>query len=692
MKRLITLVAFAVLALGNGNTPYPVVAWGSSSLTAGYGGFWGPATVFSGYDTYYSLQLHYAVDITCDHTTNTCTTGSGGYTPTGTETLTLWNVGTLQGVGIVSSGTMPASTQCASGSSMCSVYGGGVAYYHLCNIVGNSFTLAQGSTCAATQQTFTSNGTGQLSMIMDQPTTAYLSSVSGYPAGTAVAYWQALNGGIVGPAATSSGTPFFQYANDVIYVQLSVPATASGAFTLSFTVSTVRTGGGASSTFTFPINVVQISPVATNQDPASYPAIPGLATWRSCMTGTGCNGSPTGGGAYWRAHSFPMGGCDGTRCYYDGIRSDTNIAAYTGDSSWITDAQSIARFYSIGTSGVVNTNGTTVTLVSGDQFANTSSGQITINSVNYTIASWTDATHLTLTSSAGTQTGVAYSFPFLSTLGLSGSQSGYTVFPDGLAMAAAASGDTRNLTALASFVVSLPGQPNGGGGYVKFGGLVDPTYVRETAYALKVYNVLELAGYPRVYWVGGAFPQFGAPSSGTSVDLAERTTTMLLEILSEDVDGINARLFAKQPFMDGLAMEALIQRWQITHDPRIPYVVKREIDDLKANWYDSTNHTLFYNTGSDGPGCSLNSYWFGSANSSLCGTGPAGTSATAVVLNNLYSPAWAWYWRVCGGCGTYQADGDDLFQHSFDNATSSGKEFSQLYRWSFDYVRWRSGH
>lgn len=463
---------------------------------------------------------------------------------------------------------------------------------------------------------------------MDQATTAYLSSVSGYPTGTTVTYWQAANGGISEASPTSGGVPYFQFSNDLIYIQFHIPPSASGSYTLSFTVSTNSGGGGATSTFTFPINVVQITPISTGQDPSSYPAIPGLSVWQGCMVNTTCATSATGGGSYWAANSFPIGGCDGTVCYYDGTRVWENIASYTNDTSWLADAQSTDQFYCFS--------------------------------------------------------------PSLGSLAIGGAQSGYTIFPHGYARIAATSGDTRNLTCLLSFVLSAPGDPYGGGGYVKSGGLIDGTYIRETAYSLDVYNVLESAGYPRVYWTGGAFPQLGPAPSG-SVDMAERTTTFLIEQLSEDVDGINARVFAKQPFMDGLAMEALIQRWQITHDPRIPYVVKREIDDLYANWYDSTNHTLFYNTGSDGPGCSLNSFWFSSANSSLCGTRAAGASVTAKVLNNLYSPAYAWYWRVCGGCGSYQSEGDDLFEHATDNSTSSGKEFSQLFRWSFDYVRWRSG-
>lgn len=61
--------------------------------------------------------------------------------------------------------------------------------------------------------------------------------------------------------------------------------------------------------------------------------------------------------------------------------------------------------------GTLDTSGAAVTWVSGDQFDtdNHSGGdQITINSVEYTILQFNSATSLTLTTSAGTQSGVAY--------------------------------------------------------------------------------------------------------------------------------------------------------------------------------------------------------------------------------------------------------------------------------------------
>ena len=64
--------------------------------------------------------------------------------------------------------------------------------------------------------------------------------------------------------------------------------------------------------------------------------------------------------------------------------------------------------------GVVNTAGTAVTYVSGTNFAGPGGGvpqattPIVINGVQYTISSYNSSTSLTLSSSAGTQTGVAY--------------------------------------------------------------------------------------------------------------------------------------------------------------------------------------------------------------------------------------------------------------------------------------------
>lgn len=78
---------------------------------------------------------------------------------------------------------------------------------------------------------------------------------------------------------------------------------------------------------------------------------------------------------------------------------------------WVYEGGALNRAYIRNGSGVVNTSGTSVTWVSGDKFTSDMSSvnnRIVINDVNYTVAAYVDDQHLTLTASAGTQTGVAY--------------------------------------------------------------------------------------------------------------------------------------------------------------------------------------------------------------------------------------------------------------------------------------------
>ena len=56
------------------------------------------------------------------------------------------------------------------------------------------------------------------------------------------------------------------------------------------------------------------------------------------------------------------------------------------------------------------------------------------------------------------------------------------------------------------------------------------------------------------------------------------------------------------------------------------------------------------------------------------------------------STAWAWYWSKTGN-NTYLTQGDDCSPMRGTAAAGawSVKEYNQVYKWSFDYVRWRSG-
>ena len=78
-----------------------------------------------------------------------------------------------------------------------------------------------------------------------------------------------------------------------------------------------------------------------------------------------------------------------------------------GTVTWGSTANNTYYYAITSTSGTVNTSGTVVTLVSGQPFI--SGTGITINGTAYTVATWNSGSSLTLSSSAGTQTGVAYS-------------------------------------------------------------------------------------------------------------------------------------------------------------------------------------------------------------------------------------------------------------------------------------------
>ena len=153
----------------------------------------------------------------------------------------------------------------------------------------------------------------------------------------------------------------------------------------------------------------------------------------------------------------------------------------------------------------------------------------------------------------------------------------------------------------------------------------------------------------------------------------------------------NQQRYSIHPFMVGLAMEALITYYELdaaeghTPDARIPLEIKKTLDWLEATQYIPNTHTFAYGA-YDVP-----------ENPSLVG----GTLFDATSLNDLVAPAFAWYWYKTNN-STYMNEGDDLFAHVFDDSmgqtaggdggwTYSVKEFNQVYKWSFDYVRWRSG-
>jgi hypothetical protein len=119
-----------------------------------------------------------------------------------------------------------------------------------------------------------------------------------------------------------------------------------------------------------------------------------------------------------------------------------------------------------------------------------------------------------------------------------------------------------------------------------------------------------------------------------------------------------------QPFMVGLTMEALIMYYEAIQDPRIPPAIKAAMDSLWTNAWQGTDAGFWYESSDKRSG--------------------------APDLNLLIAPAYAWLYRSTGE-PAYRDRGDQVFAGGVQRAyLGQGKQFNQNYRWSFDYVKWRT--
>ena len=243
-------------------------------------------------------------------------------------------------------------------------------------------------------------------------------------------------------------------------------------------------------------------------------------------------------------------------------------------------------------------------------------------------------------------------------------------FPFGLAMNYMRTGDPTYQDAV-NLLAFNPGY------YLWFSGSVYAESVRVSAYMMDDRLANEIIGAPR----------------DTAFML--RAVDVMLGYLDQSynlsLSNPNQQEYNIHPFMVGLAMEALITYYELdvaegnTPDARIPLEIKKVLDWWEATQYIPTRHDLAYDA-YDLP-----------KNPELV----PGTLYEATELNDLVATAYAWYWYKTGN-NTYLTQGDDLFSwvwHSAGGQTLGGnggwtwsvKEYNQIYKWSFDYVRWRSG-
>jgi hypothetical protein len=243
-------------------------------------------------------------------------------------------------------------------------------------------------------------------------------------------------------------------------------------------------------------------------------------------------------------------------------------------------------------------------------------------------------------------------------------------FPYGMAMHYLRTGDATYQTAVNLLA-------NNEAYDVYYSGSVYAESVRVSAYMMDDRLANEIIGAPRnqAFMLRGVDVMLGYLDQSYNLSLGNP----------------NQQEYDIHPFLVGLAMEALITYYELdlaegnAPDARIPLEIKKVLDWWEATQYIPSTHTLAYGA-YDVP-----------KNPALV----TGTLYQATELNDLVATAYAWYWYKTNNTA-YLNEGDDLFSNVWDSAggqtiggdsgwTYSVKEYNQIYKWSFDYVRWRSG-
>ena len=175
----------------------------------------------------------------------------------------------------------------------------------------------------------------------------------------------------------------------------------------------------------------------------------------------------------------------------------------------------------------------------------------------------------------------------------------------------------------------------------------DSTLSREVAYAIMSYLNSEAIGEPR--------------------------RPRLYDLANQALDHINQWMVQGnapwvRPFMVGLTSQALIYYYEKTMDPRVQPALTTAADWL---W----DHLWLESAGA---------FSYTDRQTSTGGTEPAPD------LNLLIAPMYAWLYYQSGEV-RFKERGDKIFAGGVNGAYLNGaKQFNQNYRWSFDFVRWRT--
>jgi hypothetical protein len=266
-------------------------------------------------------------------------------------------------------------------------------------------------------------------------------------------------------------------------------------------------------------------------------------------------------------------------------------------------------------------------------------------------------------------------YPYIS----SGQFFGLNMFPEGLMMDAQRKGTGSSYSG-----VAVLGQTSSWS-YGNPQDMTDFTSLREDAYGLEA--LLD-----------------DQTLNGTSHPLLQQAESALLGSLDQIF--IQKRFTWYEPFMVGLAAEALIKYNEQYPDPRIPYILKQSLDSMWSAAWRPDLHGFYYrcyalnlpglpaDLPASNHGCFDPDTAPGAADANAYPWTPGDTfdyNDGQPNLNNLISPAYAWMYLQTGDT-KYREEADSLFADGviYNGAINwAGKEFSQNYRWSFDYMKWR---
>lgn len=266
-------------------------------------------------------------------------------------------------------------------------------------------------------------------------------------------------------------------------------------------------------------------------------------------------------------------------------------------------------------------------------------------------------------------------YPYIS----SGQFFGLSMFPQGLMMDAQRTGQQSSYAGV-SVLAQTSSWSYGNPEY-----MTDPTSLREDAFGLEA--LLD-----------------DQALNGTSYPLLQQAESALIGALDQIF--VQKRFTWYQPFMVGLAAEALIQYNEQYPDPRIPWILKQSLDSMWATAWRADLHGFYYrcyalnlaglpaDLPASNHGCFDPDVSPGNPDSYAYPWTPGDTfdyNDGQPNLNNLISPAYAWMYLQTGDT-QYRQQADAIFADGvlYNGAINwAGKEFSQNYRWSFDYIKWR---